>query len=403
MRKIVIVGASLAGVSAAEELRERGYDGELLLVGAEQHLPYDRPPLSKAVLAGEAIFEACLLRPESVYEELEVELALGSRARSLDLHERRITLENERSYGFDGLVIATGATPIELPGPRLEGVHTLRTIDDAEAIESCLADVANLTVIGGGFIGAEVAATVRSRGIAVTLIEGLPSLMSRVVGAPVGNLFAELHREHGVEVRCGTPVAGLLGDRKVRAVQLADGAVIPADVVVVGIGVRPSTGWLESSGLALENGVLTDAYLSTAAAGIAAAGDVARWSHPVLGLVRIEHWDNAVHQGHAAARALTSREGPYLTVPYVWSDQYDRKIQVVGFPRGDDETVVVNGSLQQRRFLVLYGRNGMLSGGLAVNRSRLIRDVRRMLAEPTTLADAVQSFVNRESSRSAPA
>jgi 3-phenylpropionate/trans-cinnamate dioxygenase ferredoxin reductase subunit len=389
---ITIVGASLAGVSAAEELRQLGFEGEIILIGDEARLPYDRPPLSKAVLAGSRELDDCLLRPESWYDELDIDLALGVGAVGVDTAGRRVKLADGRAVAFDSLVIATGAAAVEFDGIEMDGVYTLRTADDAVAIRSRLPSIERMVVVGGGFIGAEVAATARSYGVAVTIIEGMPTLMSRVVGEEIGELCADMHKDHGVEVRCRTTVARLLGAAAVRGVELADGTVVESEMVVIGVGARPNTAWLEDCGLVLENGVVCDAACRTSVPGIVAAGDVARWNHPALGMVRVEHWDNAVQQGRAAAATLLMNGEPYAPVPYVWSDQYDRKIQVVGMPAGGDEMVVVDGSLADRRFVVLYGRGGRLTGGLAFNRSRPIRIVRSLLAENSSFEHALGTF-----------
>jgi 3-phenylpropionate/trans-cinnamate dioxygenase ferredoxin reductase subunit len=298
-------------------------------------------------------------------------------------------------------VIATGAAPVMLGGPRLDGVHPLRTLEDCLAIKDRLRTARRVVIVGGGFIGAEVASTAVALGAAVTLVEGLPQPMSRVLGLTIGELCATMHREHGVDVRCQTTVTGLVGTDVVQGVRLGDGTVLDADLVVVGIGVRPCTGWLEGSGLELADGVVCDAYCRTSHPSVVAAGDVARWTHPTLGSVRIEHWENAIRQGQAAASTLLSPENAevYAPVPYVWSDQYDRKIQMVGRPTDGDEMAVVEGSLEERRFVALYGRAGVLTAGLAFNRSRPIRLVRDMLAAGSSLADAVALFAERQAAR----
>lgn len=394
-RRIVVVGASLAGVAAVEELRERGFDGEIVLVGAEPHLPYDRPPLSKAVLAGTRAPESTLLRPPEAYAELHVELELGRPAVGLELDTRRVLLEGGRAVRFDGLVVATGAAPILLPGAELDGVFALRTLDDCLAIRERLPHAERVLVVGGGFIGAEVAATAVAFGARVTILEALPQPMSRVLGSTIGGVCAALHAAHGVDVRCDTRVAELVASAgAVSAVRLADGALLDADLVIVGIGARPAVDWLRDSGLRLDDGVVCDARCGASAPAVVAAGDVARWRHPALGLIRIEHWENAIRQGQAAAWTLLSPETAeaYAPVPYVWSDQYDRKIQVVGRPADGDELVLVEGSLEERRFVALYGRDGRLTGGLAFNRSRPLRAVRELLSAGATLEDAVASF-----------
>jgi NADPH-dependent 2,4-dienoyl-CoA reductase/sulfur reductase-like enzyme len=384
LETIVVVGASLAGLRCAEALRREGYSGQLTLIGAEEHLPYDRPPLSKEVLSGtREPDQVSLIRPER-FEPLEIELRLGTRATALDPTGRAVLLGDER-VGFDGLVIATGATPRRLPDtPELAGIHTLRTLDDSTAIRSELDHSPRVVVVGAGFIGSEVAASCRERGLDVTLIETLSTPLEAAVGPQLGETCAALHRDHGVDLRCGMGVDGFLGSERVEAVRLRDGSTLAADLVVVGIGVIPETGWLKTSGLEISDGVVCD-ETSAAAPNVTAAGDVARWYNPLFGeSMRVEHWTNAVEQGEAAAiRLLAGPEGgePFAPVPFVWSDQYDAKIQCAGRPKPDDEIQVRHGSLKERRFVALFGRKGRLSGAVAFNRARLLMKYRRMLNE----------------------
>jgi 3-phenylpropionate/trans-cinnamate dioxygenase ferredoxin reductase component len=390
--RIVVVGASLAGLRAAEELRSRGFAGPLTVVGAEPHLPYDRPPLSKQVLAGKVdpgAIELAVSTPGG-RDGLDVDWLLGRRATGLDVAGRAVELDGGERLPFDGLVIATGATPRALPGTgELAGVHTLRTVDDCLAIRDDLdAGARHVVVVGAGFIGSEVAATCRGRGCDVTVLEALPVPLGRALGDEMGALLGDIHRDHGTEVRLGTGVAGFEGgDGRVARVRLADGDALPADVVVVGIGVSPATGWLESSGLALDDGVVCDAT-TRVAPGIVAAGDVARWpSHRFGELMRVEHWDNAITMGQHAARRLLADLGtgdpagaaPYDPVPWFWSDQYDRKIQLAGRSSGADEVLVVDGSPDERRFVALYRRGDRLAGVLAMNRPRPVMRFRGLV------------------------
>ena len=357
--RIVIVGASLAGLRAAEELRHRGFAGTVTVVGDETYEPYDRPPLSKQVLAGAWGLDRTALtvmHPDGV-AGLDLDWRLGVRATGLDLAERRVLLAGGDDVGFDGLVIATGATPRELPGTEtLAGVHTLRTLDDALAVRAAIDGGARrVVVVGAGFIGAEVAATCRTAGCDVTILEALPVPLGRALGDEMGAVMGDLHRDHGVDVRLGVGVAGFEGGDRVTHVRLADDTLLDADLVVVGIGVSPNTGWLEGSGVALDDGVVCDAT-TRVAPGIVAAGDVARWpSHRFGELLRVEHWDNAIAMGeHAARRLLADLAGdpaddpgstaPYDPVPWFWSDQYDRKIQLAGRSSGADEVQVVDGA-----------------------------------------------------------
>ena len=392
MNDIVIAGASLAGARAAETLREEGFGGSIRIVGEEDRPPYDRPPLSKQVLAGEWDADRATI-PVPV-DDLDVEWLLGRRASSLDVADRRIGLDGGDTLDFDGLVIATGARPRRLPGTEgLAGVHVVRTLDDSLGLRADL-DAApdRVVVIGAGFIGAEVAATCRGLGLAVTMIEAMPVPLVRALGEEMGAACAEIHRDHGVDLRLGVGVAGLRGDQRVEAVELADGTVVPADVVVVGIGVVPNTEWLEGSGLTIADGVVCD-ETCLAAPGIVAAGDVARWPNPRFGVdMRVEHWDNALDQGAAAARRLLAGdEGgvPYAPVPWFWSDQYDRKIQLAGRPAPDDEVRVVIGSVEERRFVALYGRAGRLVGVLGMNRPRHVMQYRMKIEQGITWDDAL--------------
>lgn len=392
-RRIVVVGASLAGLRAVEELRRLGFDGALTLVGAEPHLPYDRPPLSKEFLLGELEPAALALRRQP-YDDLDLDLRLGVRAAALDLGGRRVRLDDGGTLPYDRLVIATGASPRRLPGqPELPGIHVLRTLDDAVALRADLDRSPRVVVVGAGFIGAEVAATCRRRGLEVTVLEALPTPMVRGLGPVLGATLAAMHRDHGVDLRCGVGVEGFEGHDRVTAVRLDDGTVVESDVVVVGVGAAPATDWLADSGLALDDGVVCDASLC-AAPGVVAAGDVARWPNPAFdGLpMRLEHWTNATEQGvAAAARALATDDTaePFASVPFVWSDQYDVKIQVAGHVRGDDRVEVVDGSLEERRFVAIFERGGRLTGAVAFSRPRLLMQFRRLIAARASFEEAL--------------
>jgi 3-phenylpropionate/trans-cinnamate dioxygenase ferredoxin reductase component len=395
LNDIAIVGASLAGLRAAEELRARGHDGGIVVVGDEVHQPYDRPPLSKQVLAGE--WEADRL-PLTVFHDagldgLGIDWRLGTRATALDLGRRTIAVEDGDPVPYDGLIIATGATPRRLPGTgHLAGVHTLRTLDDCLEVREALDEGPHrVVVVGGGFIGAEVAATCRTRGLDVTLLEALPVPLGRALGDEIGAVMADLHRDHGVDVRLGVGVEGLDGDGsgRVATVRLADGSVVEADLVVVGVGVIPNTGWLEGSGLTLDNGVVCD-ETTLAAPGVVAAGDVARWPSRRFGeLMRVEHWDNAITMGAHAARRLLGEVEPYDPVPWFWSDQYDRKIQLAGRSADADEVRIVDGSTDERRFVALYRRGDRITGVLAMNRPRPLLTYRKLIERGATWDEAL--------------
>mgnify|MGYP001410726233 CR=1 FL=1 len=371
-QRVVVVGASLAGLRAAEELRALGHDGPITLVGDEPHRPYDRPPLSKQVLAGtKEPADVALTVAGGELDALDLEWHLGETATGLDLATREVRLGGGERLPFDGLVIATGASARRLPGTdHLAGVHTLRTLDDCLAIRAALdATPRRVAVVGAGFIGAEVAATCRGLGIEVSLIEALPVPLERGLGPVMGAVVADLHRDHGVDVRLGVGVVRIEGGDRVERVQLTDGTVLDVDLVVIGIGVAPNTGWLDDSGLTIDNGVVCDATC-LAAPGVVAAGDVARWPNPRFGeVMRVEHWDNAIAMGTHAARTLLGATGPepFAPVPWFWSDQYDRKIQLAGRAGPGDEVRVVSGTVEDRRFVALYGRDGRVVGVLGMN------------------------------------
>ena len=392
MRSVTIVGASLAGLRASETLRSEGFEGDVRLIGAERHLPYDRPPLSKQVLAGDWEPDRTVLTTADKLAELEVEVSLGLSAAAFDLATRTLTLDTGETLAVDGLVVATGAHCRTLPGTgNLDGVYVLRSLDDSLALRAEFEAVpSRVVVVGAGFIGAEVAATARGRGLEVTMVEALPNPLARVLGDEMGSVCAAVHRDHGVDLRTGVGVDGLGGDDRVRQVLLSDGSVVEADVVVVGIGVIPNTEWLDGSGLTIDNGVVCDSSC-LAADGVVAAGDVARWPNELFGeTMRVEHWDNAAAQGaHAARRLLTEDAGPFTPVPWFWSDQYDRKIQLAGRVRPDDEVRVVAGSIEERRFAALYGRAGRLMGVLGFNRPRHVMRYRALIEQGASFDEAL--------------
>ncbi len=402
MDRIVVVGASLAGFRAAEALRAQGFDGALTLVGEEGHAPYDRPPLSKQVLTGEWGPERIALPSAAPAGDAGgagdvFDWRLGERAVDLDLAAREVALAGGDRLGFDGLVIATGCRPRTIGGEHLAGVHVLRTLDDALALRAELdAGPGRVVVIGAGFIGSEVAASCRARGLDVTIVEALPVPLERVLGADMGSLVADLHRDQGVDLRLGVGVDGFeSAEGRVTGVRLGDGITVAATVAVVGIGVVPNTEWLEGSGLTLANGVVCDATC-LAAPGIVAAGDVARWPNARFDgeMMRIEHWDNALEMGVAAAtRLLAADEAtarPYEPVPWFWSDLYDRKIQLAGRSGPDDEVQVVHGDVAERRFVTLYGRGGRLVGALGWNRPRHVMQWRQRLVAGMDFVDALE-------------
>ncbi len=392
MGTVAIAGMSLAGLRAAETLRREGFGGRIVAIGDEPHLPYDRPPLSKELLAGEAEPEAIVLRKQGV-DDLDLDWRLEARAVSLDAPGRMLTLHDGEQIAFDGLVIATGSTPRRLPAqPELAGVFTLRTLDDALAIRELLDGHPRVVVIGAGFIGSEIAATCRRRGLDVTVLEALPQPMVRGLGPVLGAACAQLHRDHGVDLRLGAVVEAIEGDGRVERVRLGDGSAVEADVLVVGIGVVPATEWLEDSGLTLDNGVVCD-ETTLAAPGIVAAGDIARWPNPLFDgeMMRLEHWTNATEQAvHAAHRLLEDDPGtPFAPVPFVWSDQYDVKIQTVGRVGADLELHIAHGSIEDLQFVGLFGNGERIVGALGFNRPRHVMQYRRLIADRAPWSDAM--------------
>ncbi|KQV94145.1 FAD-dependent oxidoreductase [Streptomyces sp. Root369] len=392
-RRIAVVGASLAGARVLRALRRRGFDGRLVLVGEEEELPYDRPPLSKRYLTTPDRTPVKRLEPEGFYDSIE--LRLGVRATALSLRERSVLLDDGSTVRADDIVITTGAAARSLPGlPDGERVARLRTAADARRIRSAFDSIGHLLVVGGGFIGCEVAASARRRGLAVTVVEPAPAPVMRGVGATVGTVIAELHRENGVDFRLGASVAAAEehGDRSV--VTLSDGSRIETDFVVVGVGASACTDWLMGSGLHLSDGVLCDNRCRVAGGGghVWAAGDVAAWPSGRFGTTRrIEHWTNAAEQaGLLAAGLLDGATAPtYDPVPYVWSDQYEHKIQILGSVGGDDHTTLLEGSFEDRRFVLAYARGGLLRGLVACDMPREIAARRSLIATPTPMAGVV--------------
>lgn len=367
LQQVVVVGAGVAGTRAAEALRQDGYDGALTIVGAERQAPYHRPPLSKKLLSGEVHRAGVDMAPQF---DMDARVFRGASAVSLDMSARTVQVRDDGqnlSLGFDGLVIASGAEPREWPGgPTLDGVLLLRTVDDCLAIRKRLGSHPRVLVVGGGFIGSEVAATCRLLGLDVTLVEKAAGPLVQALGAELAPCWATLHREHGVDLRVGVGVDGFVGNGRVEAVRLTDGSQVPADVVIVGLGVTPATAWLEGSGLHLDDGVVCDATGAaegnTGDGNVVAAGDVARWWHPLYERhLRTEHWDDAARQGEAAARTLLA--GPehaeaFDAVPYFWSDQYDVKLQMFGVPTDYDAVEIIEGNPGAGGFIGAYGRGG---------------------------------------------
>lgn len=388
---VVVVGASLGGLRTVQSLRSAGFGGRITLVGDEAHVPYDRPPLSKHVLSGEWQVEQADLADDAELARLDLDLRLGVRATDLDLPSRSVGLHGGERLRYDALVIATGASPRTIPGtPALPGIHVLRTRDDCLALRAELDAAARVVVVGAGFIGAEVAATARQRGLDVTVLEALPVPLARGLGPTLGPVIAGIHADHGVDLRTGAGVAGFEGDGRVERVLLADGGSVDADVVVVGIGVIPNTGWLEDSGLELRDGVVCDQHCQ-AAPGVWAVGDVARWFNPLFEEeMRIEHWTNAVEQSMAVAANITGTPTPYAPVPYVWSDQYDSKIQIVGRPGPADDVEVPIGAFDDRKFVALTSRDGRLTGAVGLDEPRKVMRFKRLLTTRPSYDEALE-------------
>ncbi|MEU4344785.1 FAD/NAD(P)-binding oxidoreductase [Nocardia sp. NPDC023852] len=389
---IVIVGAGLAGLRTAEELRRAGYDGELVLVGEESRLPYDRPPLSKQFVRGET--DDTTLRPRAFFAEKKIDLRLNTEAVGVDTEARRICLADDSTLAYDQLIIATGLRPRRLPGlPDLTGVHVLRGHAHAAALRAELADAATALVVGAGFIGCELAASFRAHGVAVVLVEPQPTPLASVLGAEVGALVAAMHRDEGVDLRCGTGLDSLLADDagRVRGAKLSDGTEIVADLVVIAVGSRPATEWLTDSGIALAEpstggGVLADEVGRTSAEGVWAVGDVAAWPHGTGLRKRVEHWTNAGEQAKLLACALLGAEpSTAARVPYFWSDQYDVKIQALGTPNATDDVQIV--SADGRKFLAYYSRGGNLTGVVGAGMTAQVMKARAKIAAAAPVTD----------------
>ena len=405
----VIAGASLAGAKAAETLREEGFDGRVVLIGDEPERPYERPPLSKDYLRGEADAKP-YVHDESFYAAKEIELRTSTIVERIETANRRISLAGGETLAFDRLLLATGARPrrISLPGAELDGILYLRSVADSEAIRERIEAGGRLVTIGGGWIGAEVAASARQRGCDVTILEMAQLPLERVLGAELGAIYRDIHLDHGVEFIGGAAVEAFEGDGTVTAVRLADERRIPADFVVVGVGVEPRTDLAAAAGIATDNGILVDEHLQTSAPGIYACGDVANAHHPFYGeRIRVEHWANALEQGPSAARNMLGRDVPYDRVPYFFSDQYEVGMEYAGYATDWDE-VLFRGDPGSREFIAFWLKDDRVIAGMNVNvwdvneqiqdliRTRRPVDYRRLADHDVPLEDVVAG------SRSAP-
>ncbi len=389
--RVVVVGAGLAAVRTAEELRRAGYEGELVLVGDETHLPYDRPPLSKEVLRGDR--DDTTLRPSEFFGENRIELMLGAAARSVDTASRTLTLSDGTELGYDELVVATGLRPRRIPGlPDLAGVHVLRSLEDSRALREAIVPGARALVVGAGFIGCEVAASLRAREVEVVLVEPQPTPLASVLGAEVGALVTRLHTAEGVDVRAGVGLSEIRGDERVTSAVLGDGSEIDVDLVVLGIGSIPATEWLEGSGVEIENGVVCDGRGRTSTPHVWAVGDVASWQVPAGGRRRIEHWTNAGEQASVLAKTIMGVEaGAAAQVPYFWSDQYDIKIQGLGAVTADDTVHVVRDD--GRKFLAYYERDGRLVGAVGGGLPALVMKSRAKIAAGAPIDELLTAAV----------
>lgn len=388
--RVVVVGAGLGGLRTVEALRRTGHIGSITLVGAERHLPYDRPPLTKQVLRGER--DDTTLRADLT--DLDLTLRLGRQAIGLDPDRRQVELDDGSSVGFDAAVLAPGASPRTLPGqPQRDGLHVVRTIDDALKLRSAIESVGSVCVIGAGFIGCEVAAAGRRLGAEVDLVEMLPGPLVRVLG-PVGSaLVTQLHESSGVRIHSGVTVVKVLGSERVEGVVLSDGTIIESSVVVVGLGVEPDVAWLEGSGIELDNGIRCTAGGRTSLPGVFAVGDAASWWHPLAGTHRrIEHWRSATDQAVVVATNIAVDNGSHEyaetelhEVPYFWSDQYDTKIQALGLvdPSDDVETITLGG-----RTILLYSREQRLRAVVGFGAAKWVMQLRRLIASEAPLAEA---------------
>ncbi len=374
---MVVVGAGLAGAKAAETLRKEGFDGPVTLVGEEPYRPYERPPLSKGYLLGSEEREKAFVHPEAWYAEHDVELRLASRVVAIDVSAHEVQLADDERLPYQALLLATGAEPVRLPvpGADLPGVHYLRRLPDSDALKEAFvgatAREGGVVVIGGGWIGLEVAAAARTSGLDVTVLESSELPLLRVLGPEMAEVFASVHRENGVRLRCGVRVERLVagGGGRAVGVQLASGEVLPAGLVVVGVGVRPNTALAEGAGLDVKDGVVVDERLRTSHPDIFAAGDVANAYHPFYGRhLRVEHWANALRQGPVAARSMLGRDVAYARVPYFFTDQYDLGMEYNGFvPAGGYDRVLVRGDVAGRRFVAFWLAEGRVLAGMGVN------------------------------------
>jgi len=367
--RIVIIGAALAGATAAATLREEGFDGQVQLVGAENHRPYNRPPLSKGYLRGQERLEDQLVNPAAYYAEHDIELRLGTRATVIDPGRKTVELSDHAELGYDKLLVATGGRnrTLSVPGADLPGIFQLRTVDDCDRIRAAARPGARAVVIGLGFIGSEVSASLRQLGLEVAAVEGHRVPLARVLGDEVGEVLAGIHREKGVELVLEDAVAAFEGAGRLERVRTRTGRLLPCDLVVAGIGIVPNSELLAAAGGAVDNGVLVDESCRTSLPDVYAAGDIANHQHPIFGRLRVEHWNNGQRQGRAAARSMLGRAEPYDYLHSFWSDQYEHTLEYVGFAATWDR-LVFRGRPESRAFLGFYLKDGILRAAVGLNR-----------------------------------
>jgi 3-phenylpropionate/trans-cinnamate dioxygenase ferredoxin reductase component len=388
-KTFLIVGASLAGAKAAETLRAEGFDGRIVLVGAEHDRPYERPPLSKEYLRGEAGREKVYVHDEGFYAEQDIELRLGRTAVSLNASADEVALDDGERLRYDRLLLATGAEPrrLPLPGAELDGVVYLRTVEDSDALRERLDRGGHVVVVGAGWIGAEVAASARQRGLDVTVLDPLSVPLERVLGTEMGAVYRDVHADQGVKLLMGTGVEGFEGGDAVQRVRTSDGRTLDCDFVVVGVGVQARSPLAAQAGLAVGDGILVDEHLQTSAPGVFAAGDVAGAEHPFYGeRIRVEHWANALHQGPAAARNMLGRGEAFDSLPYFFSDQYDVGMEYTGFARHWDR-VVIRGDLAAREFIAFWMVEDRVVAGMNVNVWDVVDPIQRLIRERVAVDD----------------